>query len=183
MRLKQAAFAAVLVCAGVTSSAVTATADNYLRDGAGQAIHWNRDGTELAQVYFIDFTGSRWPVSASTWTWNNSSNVKSYYETGCPAWWLHCVDVNEYSASDGNFGFTEISPTDANGHFTSVAVYLNNNYYVSAADDRQTTCQELGHALGLDHQEVPDSCMNTIFSESQYPNGHDYDQLAAVYNH
>lgn len=156
-------------------------ANHSERDGAGRALHWNRSGTSLAQVYFVDYTGSRWPVNSSTVTWNNSSRVKSYYRTTCPSG-LHCVPVYEYNSPDGNYGYAELA-FDGNGHFTSSTIRLNNRYTPGAADDRQTVCQEEGHSLGLDHQYVDDTCMNDTTRYDQVPNGHDYDQLAAVYNH
>lgn len=166
----------------VVLSIAPASATHSLRDGSGRPLHWNRSGTALAQVYFVDFTGSRWPVNASTVTWNQSSRVKSYYASSCPSSTLNCVDVLEYNRDDGNLGFAEYA-WDGNRHFTFGRVQLNNRYTPGADDDRQTVCQELGHILGLDHQSAPDSCMDDSTNNVRFPNSHDYSQLSTVYNH
>jgi hypothetical protein len=52
-------------------------------------------------------------------------------------------------------------------------------------------CQEVGHTLGLDHQDVDfsnpplGSCMDytTDPTPNQHPNQHDYDMLAEIYAH
>ncbi len=54
-------------------------------------------------------------------------------------------------------------------------------------------CQEVGHTLGLDHQDTSgislDTCMdyyrNTSDTDtlSTSPNQHDYDELLAIYSH
>jgi len=52
-------------------------------------------------------------------------------------------------------------------------------------------CQEIGHTFGLDHQDENfnntnlNTCMDYTSdpSANQHPNQHDYDELAAIYNH
>ncbi|KXK10914.1 MAG: hypothetical protein UZ22_OP11002000542 [Microgenomates bacterium OLB23] len=52
-------------------------------------------------------------------------------------------------------------------------------------------CQEIGHVLGLDHQDeaFDNTPMGTCMDYSsepnpnQYPNQHDYDMLASLYSH
>jgi hypothetical protein len=52
-------------------------------------------------------------------------------------------------------------------------------------------CQEVGHTLGLDHQDEDfnnpnlGTCMDYTSNpdSNQHPNQHDYDQLAAIYSH
>ncbi len=80
------------------------------------------------------------------------------------------------------------------GHITKAEVKLNTrllqNYGADAAD--HVLCQELGHVLGLDHNRdgasggsPDDSCMNDQATLGAFPapNGHDTDQLAAIYGH
>lgn len=61
-------------------------------------------------------------------------------------------------------------------------MHLNNSIRTTAADDRQTVCHELGHALALAHTSSTTSCMGPG-NEVIYPNRHDYDHLATVYSH
>ena len=170
----------------IAGMAVPASANNSEKYN-GLNIHWNRVGTSLAQVYFVDTTPARWPVNSSVVTWNSSSRVKSYYVTSCPNSTVNCVVVSEYSSTtDGFYGYTQFQPVmaDSNGHIRkAVSVHLNKAVNTGAADDRQTVCQETGHVLGLDHQYQPDTCMSDATHNVKYPNTHDYNQLAAVYNH
>jgi hypothetical protein len=182
MRVRRLLPSVCVSIALVLLTSVTAFASHSERDSRGRPLHWSRSGTALAQVYFVDHTGARWPVGRSVWKWNTSSRVKSYYESRCPSSSLHCVNVNEYNRADRNYGFAELR-WDGSAHFTYAAVYLNDRYRPGAADDRQTVCQETGHVLGLDHQHSSTSCMNDTTHNVQYPNSHDYGQLAAVYNH
>lgn len=48
-----------------------------------------------SQIYFVDRTGVNWRVDVSTYKWNEAQGVDSYYETSCPASYVHCVDVVE----------------------------------------------------------------------------------------
>jgi hypothetical protein len=153
--------------------------------GHSLGVHWARSGTALAQVYFVDHTGTRWPVNASTLTWNNSTRVKSYYRTasqGCPSSPPRCLHVWEINANTGYVGTTSYT-VDANGHFSWAEIKLNNFHATTSSDRRQTVCREQGRALGLHHQYTNDSCMNDNTYAQQYRNGHDYDQLAPIYNH
>ncbi len=65
--------------------------------------------------------------------------------------------------------------------------YFNTDPYNDPIAKRHVLCQEIGHTLGLDHQNNRRnrSCMNSrwgLWDETfQSPNGHDYDQLAAIY--
>lgn len=181
------AVSAAAAVAMVMAGAPTAPASHSEKSASGQRLHWARSGTTVTQVNWIDYTGARWPVRRSATKWNESPRVQSTYKTSwtssCSSKKENCVRVDDYSAADGNYGYTEMS-WNAGGHFIEgrVKVMLNNRYKLSAADDRQTVCQELGHALGLDHQ-YSTTCMNDRTSEMMYPNKHDYVQLASVYNH
>lgn len=129
----------------------------------------------------------RWPVHASVDKWNQSLNVDSYYRSSCPSSTVaHCVTVAEYySYSDGYYGYAYFNFNDATAHFNYASVSLNNYYSQNATRDRYTTCQELGHALGLAHNRTAtDTCMNDGPALwAIYPNSHDYSQLASNYNH
>ncbi|MFB6618867.1 matrixin family metalloprotease [Streptomyces sp. NPDC085524] len=148
--------------------------------------HWSRDGTARAQIYFVDHTGSFWPVGSTVSQWNKASGVDSYYVTSCPGSWLHCVDVNEYNTADGNYGVTYYN-IGSDGHFTSADVWLNNNTVRNSTQARKTSCHEEGHVLGLDHQFTPSSCMmsgNAVTNGiSTYPSQDDLNTLHNLYDH
>lgn len=84
-------------------------------------------------------------------------------------------------------------------HITQAIVKLNDSYfgtptYNTPAWRRLVVCQEVGHTLGLDHQDEEFSnpnlgtCMDYTSNpqgppSNEHPNTHDYDQLEAIYAH
>lgn len=69
--------------------------------------------------------------------------------------------------------------------------YFNTSTYNTPAWRNLVMCQEVGHTLGLDHQDETfdnpnlGTCMDYTNdpSTNQHPNQHDYDQLEAIYAH
>jgi len=97
----------------------------------------------------------------------------------------------------GRNGWLGLAQIWASGtHITQGAVKLNDTYfamakYNTAAWRNMVSCQEVGHTLGLDHQDEAfdnanlGTCMDYTSNPStnQHPNQHDYDQLALIYGH
>lgn len=96
---------------------------------------------------------------------------------------------------NGWLGIAGIS-IDVNGHITTGYTKLNDSYFSSSpyngGDWKQSvTCQELGHNLGLDHQDENFnnaslySCMDYQNPPYPYPDsdGHDYAELVTIYTH
>lgn len=87
----------------------------------------------------------------------------------------------------------------SDNHITQGAVKLNDTYFNTAqyntpAWRNLVSCQEVGHTLGLDHQDEnfdpPNlgSCMDYTNNpagppSNEHPNQHDYDQLGLIYAH
>jgi hypothetical protein len=69
--------------------------------------------------------------------------------------------------------------------------YFDQPQYNTPAWRLFVTCQEVGHAFGLDHQDENfgnanlGTCMDYTSNPetNQHPNAHDYDQLEAIYAH
>ncbi len=85
---------------------------------------------------------------------------------------------------------------NSSGHITAGVTKMNDTYfstpsYNTTAWRNLVMCQEVGHVLGLDHQDEnfnnPNlgTCMDyTSNPESnQHPNAHDYEELEAIYAH
>lgn len=83
---------------------------------------------------------------------------------------------------------------DTDGHIVAGYVKTNDSYFnlpfYNTHEWRQSLiCQELGHVIGLDHQdedfdnEPLNSCMDYQDPPYPHPNQHDYDQLEAIYEH
>jgi hypothetical protein len=105
--------------------------------------------------------------------------------------------VEVCNATYGNNGWLGVAQIWVSGsHITQGAVKVNDTYfntptYNTSAWRNLVMCQEVGHTLGLDHQDEnfnnPNlgSCMDYTNNPStnQHPNQHDYDQLVAIYMH
>jgi hypothetical protein len=96
----------------------------------------------------------------------------------------------------GNTGWLGVAgiSIDANGHIVTGYTKLNDTYFSQAfyntpAWKQSVTCQELGHNIGLDHQDEDFnntslfSCMDYQNPPFKSPNHHDFDQLATIYGH
>jgi len=99
----------------------------------------------------------------------------------------------ELRAAEGWLGIAGIS-IDSNGHITTGYTKLNDTYFSSGNYNnplwkQSVTCQELGHNLGLDHQDEDfynqplNTCMDYQDPPTADPNAHDYQQLSAIYGH
>ncbi len=105
--------------------------------------------------------------------------------------------VEVCNSTYGSTGWLGIASVWASGsHITQGTVKLNDTYFNTAkyntpAWRNMVSCQEVGHTLGLDHQDENfdnpnlNTCMDyTNLPESnQHPNQHDYDQLVSIYSH
>jgi len=105
--------------------------------------------------------------------------------------------VQVCNAAYGQRGWLGIASININGsHITQGTVKVNDTYfstvkYNTPAWRNVVMCQEVGHTLGLDHQDEnftnPD--LNTCMDYSndpnpnQHPNAHDYNQLVSIYSH
>ena len=105
--------------------------------------------------------------------------------------------VEVCNARYGNTGWLGIAQVWVSGsHITQGTVKLNDTYfntptYNTTAWRNLVSCQEVGHTIGLDHQDVnfdnPNlgTCMDYTNdpSTNQHPNQHDYDELVTIYSH
>jgi hypothetical protein len=93
----------------------------------------------------------------------------------------------------GWLGIAGIS-IDANAHITKGYTKLNDTYfsmsfYNNFSWKQSVTCQELGHNVGLHHQDEDFNntslltCMDYQNPPYPYPNDHDYAQLDKIYGH
>jgi hypothetical protein len=97
----------------------------------------------------------------------------------------------------GNNGWLGIAQVwVSGGHITQGTTKLNDTYFNTAkynttAWRNLVSCQEVGHDIGLDHQDENFSnanlgtCMDYTNdpSTNQHPNNHDYEELETIYAH
>lgn len=104
----------------------------------------------------------------------------------------------------GNNGWLGIAQIWVNGlHITQGTTKMNDTYFDTATYNKPAwrnlvMCQEVGHTLGLDHQDTTfnntnlGTCMDytndpdgTIYGQlsNEHPNAHDYEELGIIYAH
>jgi hypothetical protein len=154
-------------------------------------IRWANNGWSDPQVYFRDWTPANWPVDVSVYEWNKAVGVDSYYiwhTTACPSTSTgkHCVNVYDATCPvpglANKVGCTDYRITSGNLFIDgSVKVYLNTALDGNGEDNRGTACHELGHALGVGHNqgEKSTSClaMTKPGPDNKYPSVEDYGLL------
>lgn len=186
---------ALTVTVMVASFGLTALADH-----SWGGYHWARTSNPFT-LKIGDNVSTTWDsVLATTASdWSQSTVLDATVVTGkakgsCrPTKGRVEVCNNNY----GNNGWLGIAQVWVSGkHITQGTVKLNDTYfntptYNTTAWRNLVSCQEVGHTLGLDHQDEIfdnpnlDTCMDyTNNPESnQHPNAHDYEELALIYAH
>jgi len=167
------------------------------------------------------WTGYHWARSTSTFTLQLTNNLSSgwqpYLSTTSTEWSTSAVldttivagvaadrrcspttgAVRVCNATYGSTGWLGLASVSVSGsHIVKGSVKMNDSYfntstYNSAAWRNLVMCQEVGHTLGLDHQDEnvdnPNlgTCMDytRLPTSNQHPNQHDYDELTTIYSH
>lgn len=105
--------------------------------------------------------------------------------------------VEVCNSTYGNTNWLGVAQVWVSGsHITQGTVKLNDTYfntptYNTTAWRNLVSCQEVGHTLGLDHQDENfnnanlGTCMDYTNdpTSNQHPNAHDYDELVTIYSH
>lgn len=187
--------AAVLVTAG-TGAAGPAAADH-----SWGGYHWARPSNPFTLKVGDNVSGA-WDahLDGSVADWSDSAVLDLTKVAGStnPR---NCKGVNGRvevcNARYGNNGWLGVAQIRVSGsHITQGVVKLNDTYFTTPSYDTPAwrnlvMCQEIGHTLGLHHQDEsfdnPDlgTCMDYTGdpSSNQQPNQHDYDMLETIYDH
>jgi len=190
---------------GASIAAAVALPPAALANHSWGAYHWGRTSNPFNLSVGNNVSGvwqSSFGIMRADWT---ASSVLNLVEVaGGVANLRKCnpirgrVEVCNYSY--GRNGWLGIAQIWASGsHITQGTVKLTDTYfampaYNSAAWRNQVMCQEVGHTLGLDHQDEDfynanlGTCMDYTINpagppDNQHPNQHDYDELEAIYSH
>ncbi|MEK7658561.1 MAG: hypothetical protein AAB352_01715 [Patescibacteria group bacterium] len=186
--------AAVMLFVGVFASVVYA---NHSWGG----YHWARTSNPFT-LKIGDNVSSKWDsyLDTASGDWSLSSVLDTIIVSGqnkasCRATNGRVEVCNKTYGRNGWLGVAQIW-IDSSGHITQGTVKMNDTYfntstYNTPAWRNLVMCQEIGHTLGLDHQdEIFDNpnlgtCMDYTNdpSANQHPNQHDYAQLEAIYTH
>jgi hypothetical protein len=164
--------------------------------------HWARTSNPFT-LKLGDNVSSQWdPILATTASdWSQSTVLDTVIGTGGVTRPRNCkptlgrVEVcNTTYGSNGWLGVATV--WISGGHITQGTVKVNDTYfnttkYNTTAWRNLVMCQEVGHTLGLDHQDENfdnanlGTCMDYTNdpSTNQHPNKHDYDELVTIYTH
>lgn len=185
--------------------ATTALFSNTVHaDHSWDDYHWARTSSSF-DLIIVNSTTSDWDgyVSQAVYDWSFSSALnmvedfsgstskKDRRKCDSGDGWVRICNL-EYGRT-GWLGIAGIS-IDQDGHIFTGYTKLNDTYfaegYYNTAEWKQSvTCQELGHNIGLDHQDEDFdndtllSCMDYQDPPYAYPDQHDYDQLLSIYGH
>ncbi len=190
--------------AGVLAVALTGAVTHVAANNSWSGYHWARS-TSSFDLTIINSTTAEWDgyVSAAIGDWSQSQKLnmlENHNGDTSNETRLQCQGgsgtVRICNLAYGNTGWLGIAgiSVDANGHIFSGYTKLNDTYFADPAYDnfewRQSiACQELGHDVGLSHQDENFSnqplysCMDYQNPPYAYPGAHDYDELASVYAH
>lgn len=162
--------------------------------------HWGRtanpftlklgDNVSSGWDSYLARTSTDWSLSSVL----NTSVVSGNTSRNCRA---TAGRVEVCNAKYGNNGWLGVASIWVSGsHITQGVVKMNDTYfnwskYNTSAWRNLVMCQEVGHTLGLDHQDEDfynqplGTCMDYSSDPSlnQHPNQHDYDMLEEVYAH
>ena len=192
-----------LVVVPVVVLAVQALAPAAGASHAWEGYHWART-TNPFTLTLVDNLTPNWQSHLRTTSidWTASSVLDTTVAGGSSRNAKRCAAtlgrVEVCNSAYGRNDWLGIAQVwiNADGHILQGTVKLNDTYFNTAryntpAWRNLVMCQEVGHTLGLDHQDegyTPPNlgtCMDYTNdpSSNQHPNGHDYEMLASIYGH
>jgi len=174
-------------------------------DHSWSTYHWART-TASFDLTFVNSTTSDWDayVTQALGDWSEGSGVLNMIEdpNGSTSRQVRrrcnggSGQVRVCNLAYGNTGWLGIAgiSLDSNGHITTGYTKLNDTYFSQSYYNNDqwklsVACQEVGHNVGLGHQDEDFnntslfSCMDYQDPPFEFPNGHDFDELDTIYGH
>ena len=163
--------------------------------------HWARTQNPFT-LKMGDNVSSNWDSYLTTTSddWSLSSVLDTTIVAGlggknCRATNGRVEICNRKYGKNGWLGIAQVW-VNSSGHITQGVVKMNDTYFNTAtyntpAWKNLVMCQEVGHTLGLDHQDEAfnnanlGTCMDYTNNPgtNQHPNAHDYTELEEIYAH
>ncbi len=175
-----------------------------IADHAWSNYHWARTTTSF-DLSIVNSTTSEWDnyVTQAIGDWSNSAKLNMIEDQSgstnnrvrrqCRGPSGAIRICNLAYGQTGWLGIAGIS-LDSEGHITTGYTKLNDTYFTTSYYNNpqwrlSVTCQELGHNVGLGHQDENFnnqslfSCMDYQDPPYEYANAHDFEQLETIYGH
>ena len=191
-----------LLVTALVAMAVSALPSLVLGSHSWGGYHWARTSNPFT-LKVGDNVGSAWDsvlnTTISDWT---ASTVLNLAKVTGTAKGKNCRPsagrVEVCNRAYGNNGWLGVAQIWVSGgvHITQGSVRLNDTYFNTATYNTTAwrnlvSCQEVGHTLGLDHQDENfdnanlGTCMDYTSNPgtNQHPNNHDYAELVDIYGH
>lgn len=194
---------AKLAAAATAAALITALTPGVAQaDHSWNNYHWARTSNPFT-VKLGDNVNSKWDryLQTTSTDWTKSAVVDTPVNPGgtkpraCRGTSGRVEVCNASYGNTGWLGIASISITSGS-HITQGIVKLNDTYFNTAkyntpAWRNVVSCQEVGHTLGLDHQDEDfnnadlGTCMDYSNNPvpNQHPNAHDYSMLGSIYAH
>ena len=202
-----------LLAIGLVTALVAAFPAAVSASHSWGSYHWARTANPFT-LKVVDSVGSAWDSYLDTTIvdWTKSDVLNLAEQAGSVAKGKTCKavsgKVNVCNNTYGNNGWLGVATIWASGnHITQGTVKVNDTYFNTATYNTPAwrnlvMCQEVGHTLGLDHQDENfnnanlGTCMDytndpdggaggasSTDPSNEHPNTHDYDQLKTIYAH
>jgi hypothetical protein len=183
----------LIVCMMLTAST------SALAGHTWSSYHWARDQNPVTIGLGNNLSAKWQPFLATTSNDWSQSDVVNTPVTGGQAKGRCRVDngraevCNDFYGATGWLGVAQIWVSE--GHIVKGAVKVNDSYFETSKYDtipwrNLVMCQEVGHILGLGHNDEDFSTTNGTCMDysvdplpNQHPNQHDYVTLAEIYTH
>ncbi|GII85667.1 hypothetical protein Ssi03_36570 [Sphaerisporangium siamense] len=146
---------------------------------------WSNQTRSNPVVLFNDHSSAAWPVTNAVYKWNQTPNIDSWYTwNNCNPSNVHCVDVR--SADFGETGWVGLTthyyiPPNY-GRILDAVVDMNDWYAPTTFTRNAAVTHELGHVLGLGHNQWSGDVMYEYVATREDIGGENPALLAQVYS-
>lgn len=146
---------------------------------------WTNLGRRNPVILFNDHSGDTWPTTNAVYKWNQTPNIDSWYTwNNCNQGAVHCVNVwsSNYGAT-GWIGHTYLIWTYTGpGQIRDADVWLNDYYTGTYFTRNNVVTHELGHVLGLGHNDYSNDVMYYLANRREDIGGENPALLAQIYS-